>query len=422
MSHTAHVARHASSHRTFKVATCLRLKELMTCFRSGFQDLLAHAKNTSSCMRVCVLAVQSVGDDTQASPLRGANSVGSEKKKTVFVSVDGWAGGWHGDFRTFALYAFHIELDLVCVVFSYMLKPVFSRCLACGPVSRKLGEQHEFLEKVNLRLLVFFSHFALLQLAGSCNHSISSAVLSSQWCEGATAICQIRLLCKTTKSPGEVTFRCVHSRVSNMWTGLSAWLAHHLRVKIEMKLPRLLRDTKEFVDDLRHFHWQDGMCMVKKTSKSFTFQVNQVFLSRACSELFCDETEDFQQLVARAVDWLCRNRFVQSDFLPDFTYRVTRGSGMGPLRSGEVSDAGFWIAAERWLLNTSVRKWCSLTNWECSEMTSSRSQAIFLDPHMFSVGSALVQHSRVTSSWQKTSVRIRSLSWLLMSWWSMAVL
>ena len=58
-----------------------------------------------------------------------------------------------------------------------------------------------------------------------------SAVLSSQWSEGATAIFQIRLLCKTTNSPGKVTFRCVHSGVSDMWTGLSAWLAHHLRVK-----------------------------------------------------------------------------------------------------------------------------------------------------------------------------------------------
>ena len=34
-----------------------------------------------------------------------------------------------------------------------------------------------------------------------------SAVLSSQWSEGATAICQIRLLCKTTKSPGESNFQ-----------------------------------------------------------------------------------------------------------------------------------------------------------------------------------------------------------------------
>ena len=58
-----------------------------------------------------------------------------------------------------------------------------------------------------------------------------SAVLSSQWGECATAICQIKSLCKTTKSPGEVTFKCVHSGVSNMWTGLSAWLAHHLCVK-----------------------------------------------------------------------------------------------------------------------------------------------------------------------------------------------
>ena len=86
-------------------------------------------------------------------------------------------------------------------------------------------------------------------------------------------------------------------------------------------------------------------------------------MSHACSELFCDETEDFQQLVAKAVGWLCRNQHVQSEFLPDLTYRVTRGSGVGPLHSGEVSDAGFWIAAERWLLNTSVRQWCSSTCW-----------------------------------------------------------
>ena len=66
------------------------------------------------------------------------------------------------------------------------------------------------------------------ELHGKRTHS---AVLASQWCEGATAICQIRLLCKTTKSLGEVTF-----------------LAHHLLVKIEMKLHHLLRDTKEFVD------------------------------------------------------------------------------------------------------------------------------------------------------------------------------
>ena len=36
---------------------------------------------------------------------------------------------------------------------------------------------------------------------------------------------------------------------------------------------------------------------------------------------------------------------------------------MGLLHSGEVSDAGFLIAAERWLLNTSVRRWRSSTYW-----------------------------------------------------------
>ena len=36
---------------------------------------------------------------------------------------------------------------------------------------------------------------------------------------------------------------------------------------------------------------------------------------------------------------------------------------MGLLHSGELSDVDFWTAAERWLLNTSVRQWCSLTYW-----------------------------------------------------------
>ena len=188
-----------------------------------------------------------------------------------------------------------------------------------------------------------------------------------------------------------------------MWTGLSAWLAHHLRVNIEMKLLHLLRDTKEFVDDLKHVHWQDGMRMVKIDIKEFYMSRKRGFLSHACSELFCDETEDFQQLVAKAVDRLCRYQYVQSEFLPDLTYRVTRGSGMGLLHNGDVSDAGFWIAAQRWLFNTSLRQWCSLTYWrrfrdDIFEITSN-----FFVSNMFSVGSALVQHSRVTSSWQKTS-------------------
>ena len=105
------------------------------------------------------------------------------------------------------------------------------------------------------------------------------------------------------------------------------------------------------------------MRIVKIDIKEFYMSGKSGFLSHACSELYCDETEDFKQLVAGAVDWLCRNQSVQSEFLPDLTYRVTRGYGMGLLHSGEVTDAGFWIAAERWLLNTSVRKWCSLMCW-----------------------------------------------------------
>ena len=94
----------------------------------------------------------------------------------------------------------------------------------------------------------------------------------------------------------------------------------------KMKLHHLLRDTKEFVDDLRRVQWQDGLRMVKIDIKEFYMSGKPGFLSHACSELFCDETEDFQQLVAKAVDRLCRKQYVQSEFLPELTYRVTRGA------------------------------------------------------------------------------------------------
>ena len=51
-----------------------------------------------------------------------------------------------------------------------------------------------------------------------------------------------------------------------------------------MKLHHLLRDTKAFVDDLRHLHWQDGMRMVKIDIKEFSMSGKPGFLSHTCSE------------------------------------------------------------------------------------------------------------------------------------------
>ena len=74
-------------------------------------------------------------------------------------------------------------------------------------------------------------------------------------------------------------------------------------------------------------------------------QGNQVSCHNACSELFCGESEDFQQLVAAAVDWLCRNQYVRSEFLLDLTYRVTREVSHWVYFIVAKYHAGFWIAA-----------------------------------------------------------------------------
>ena len=151
-----------------------------------------------------------------------------------------------------------------------------------------------------------------------------------------------------------------------------AGMAHHLREKIAQKLHHLWRDTKEFVDDLRRPHWQDEMRMVKIDIKEF-------YMSGA-----------------------------QLEFLPDLTYRVTTGSGLGLLHSSDVSDAGFWIAAERWLLNTSVRRWCSLTYWRrFRDDIFAIATNNFPRFKLFFLMAPLVQLARDSSSRQKVSAKAR---------------
>ena len=50
--------------------------------------------------------------------------------------------------------------------------------------------------------------------------------------------------------------------------------------------------------------------MVKIDTEEFYMSGKPGFLSHVCSELFCDETEDVQRLVAKDVDWLCRNQSI----------------------------------------------------------------------------------------------------------------
>ena len=48
--------------------------------------------------------------------------------------------------------------------------------------------------------------------------------------------------------------------------------------------------------------WQNGMHKINMDIKEFYMSGKTGFLSHACSELFCDETEVFEPLVAKAVD------------------------------------------------------------------------------------------------------------------------
>ena len=80
---------------------------------------------------------------------------------------------------------------------------------------------------------------------------------------------------------------------------------------------------------------------------------------------------------------------------------------MGLRHSGEVADAGFWIAAEMWLLITSVRQWCSFKYWRRFKDYIFAITSNFLVFNMFSDGSALVERARVSSSWQRMSAKAR---------------
>ena len=100
----------------------------------------------------------------------------------------------------------------------------------------------------------------------------------------------------------------------------------------------------------------------RSTSKSFTCQGNQVSCHTVARSSSVMKLRIFNS-------WL--QKLLMGSAEINLCSRNSCGTSPTELRedlawvyfSGEVSDAGFWNAAERWLLNTSVRQWCSLTYW-----------------------------------------------------------
>ena len=157
--------------------------------------------------------------------------------------------------------------------------------------------------------------------------------------------------CKTHKPDGEVVLRPIHAYTSSPMAPGMRWLASSLDSKLR-KLPHLLKDADDLQRRLKHFKIPHGCRFLKLDVKDFYLTGNHgEIVSKSASIFDASERANYQVMA----DAILHNQYIRSPLLPGL-WKVNRGTGMGMIPSGSISDATLFSCLERdYILKPSVR-------------------------------------------------------------------
>jgi hypothetical protein len=182
-------------------------------------------------------------------------------------------------------------------------------------------------------------------------NGISDHLKSSLSMKGASLTANLRLLCKTTKGDGLVTFRNVHGGPPYLFSGLGAWVAHDLTRNL--KGLYLLKDSRQYVKELKDRVFPDQI-------NSTSLDVEEFYMSGEFDELIkdglahLDSSSPIRKVLERALWVLLPYQFVSCGLLPDRVWKMKRGAGMGLNFAGALADCCFRNKVER--------KWACMSN------------------------------------------------------------
>ena len=154
--------------------------------------------------------------------------------------------------------------------------------------------------------------------------------------------CTLGITVKSHKPAGLVKCRNLHKSRSYCFEGLSAWAEHELKLQLK-PYKHILRNSAEFVRSVAGSGIPDGALLMRVDIEDF-------FMSGTVEDLVSTTTPLIpygkREVFRRALAFLLNHQYVVSDIIPEHTYKVVRGTGMGLRHSGAVADASFFTLVE----------------------------------------------------------------------------
>jgi len=197
------------------------------------------------------------------------------------------------------------------------------------PWYKKLAYPHEYEKDICILYDCVVQEFFQADLV------LRRALLSSMH-NYKHAFSTLSLKIKSHKDPGEIECRPIHMSVSSPFAPGMRFIQQHLRSYIS-QFPHVLRDSKDLCQKLSRRRFSPGVYMVRCDVKDF-------FLSGSAKDILRDVELGFadwqyKDAALALLKMLLDNQYVKLRGGRDSLWRCIRGTGMGLLLSGEVSDA-----------------------------------------------------------------------------------
>lgn len=167
-------------------------------------------------------------------------------------------------------------------------------------------------------------------------------------CRGGNLVSSVLYTVKTHKPVGQVSARLIHSSSLHPFSGLSSIFKKMFAEQLG-PLPHLVRNTDDLVRKVTSKRYGNHFGFIKLDIKDFYLNGEHRKIVDIVGATFI---ENQRGVLKDALLFLLYHQYVQSDLLPEETWRVALGSGIGQKHSGELSDLYLYRLAERhWAAN-----------------------------------------------------------------------
>lgn len=144
---------------------------------------------------------------------------------------------------------------------------------------------------------------------------------------GSSSSAVLKLLIKSHKAAGLVSFRNVHTCPRWSYECLARWLDKTIMARLAEVAPHLLASREDLVERLQNLTWRPGSRMVPPDMKEFFMSGDSSQLAEAVGKLFAGLFE--KNLVTDISFWLLATQRVSCRELPHRAWEVMEGSGRG---------------------------------------------------------------------------------------------